>query len=37
MPASVNLDVLYDRSVSIRDSVDDVKFTLLLTLAWWSW
>jgi len=33
MPASVNLDTLYDRSVSIRDSVNDVKFTLLLSLC----
>jgi HAE1 family hydrophobic/amphiphilic exporter-1 len=31
MPASVNLNVLYDRSVSIRESVSDVKFTLFLT------
>ncbi|MBZ5521538.1 MAG: efflux RND transporter permease subunit [Acidobacteriia bacterium] len=33
MPKSVSLDILYDRSVSIRNSVDDVKFTLLLTIA----
>jgi HAE1 family hydrophobic/amphiphilic exporter-1 len=33
MPASVNLDVLFDRSTSIRESVSDVKFTLLLTVA----
>ncbi len=33
MPASVNLAILYDRSVSIRDSVSDVKFTLLLSLC----
>jgi HAE1 family hydrophobic/amphiphilic exporter-1 len=33
MPASVNLDVLIDRSQSIRESVADVKFTLLLTIA----
>ena len=33
MPASVSLNVLYDRSMSIRESVHDVKFTLLLTLA----
>ncbi|MBS1853767.1 MAG: efflux RND transporter permease subunit [Acidobacteria bacterium] len=33
MPPSVNLDVLYDRSESIRESVDDVKFTLLLTVG----
>ena len=33
MPAAINLNILYDRSQSIRDSVDDVKFTLLLTLA----
>ena len=33
IPASVNLDILYDRSVSIRESVRDVKFTLMLTIA----
>jgi HAE1 family hydrophobic/amphiphilic exporter-1 len=33
MPASVNIAVLYDRSVSIRDSVNDVKFTLFLALC----
>jgi HAE1 family hydrophobic/amphiphilic exporter-1 len=33
MPASVNLDTLYDRSVSVRDSVNDVKFTLFLALC----
>jgi len=33
MPASVNLNILYDRSVSIRESVNDVKFTLMLSLC----
>ncbi len=33
LPASVNLTILYDRSVSIRDSVNDVKFTLFLALC----
>jgi HAE1 family hydrophobic/amphiphilic exporter-1 len=33
MPASVDLNVLYDRSVSIRESVNDVKFTLFLALC----
>ncbi len=33
MPPSVRLDILYDRSVSIRDSVQDVKFTLMLTIC----
>ena len=33
LPASVHLDVLFDRSESIRASVSDVKFTLLLTLC----
>ena len=32
LPASVTLHTLYDRSTSIRQSVSDVKFTLLLTL-----
>src|ERR1700730_3439796 len=33
LPASVSLDVLYDRSSSIRESVNDVQFTLLLAIA----
>jgi HAE1 family hydrophobic/amphiphilic exporter-1 len=33
LPASVNLNVVYDRSVAIRESVHDVQFTLLLTIA----
>jgi HAE1 family hydrophobic/amphiphilic exporter-1 len=33
VPASVNLDTLYDRSVSIRDSVNDVKITLFIALC----
>ncbi|HEY7183656.1 MAG TPA: efflux RND transporter permease subunit, partial [Blastocatellia bacterium] len=33
MPAAVNLDVLIDRSMTIRDSIADVKFTLVLTVA----
>jgi HAE1 family hydrophobic/amphiphilic exporter-1 len=33
MPAAINLAVLYDRSVSIRDSVHDVKFTLVLAIG----
>ena len=33
MPASVNLDILFDRSESIRDSVHDVQFTLVLTVC----
>ncbi len=33
MPASINLNILFDRSVSIRGSVAEVKFTLLLTAA----
>jgi len=33
IPPSVKLETLYDRSVSIRESVRDVKFTLLLALC----
>ncbi|MGE5815171.1 MAG: efflux RND transporter permease subunit [Acidobacteriota bacterium] len=33
LPASVDLAVRYDRSQSIRESVDDVKFTLVLTVC----
>ncbi len=30
LPASINLEVLYDRSITIRESIDDVQFTLIL-------
>jgi len=33
MPGSVNLTILFDRSLSIRDSVHDVQFTLVLTMC----
>ncbi|MEJ2091983.1 MAG: efflux RND transporter permease subunit [Syntrophobacterales bacterium] len=33
IPASVNVVVLYDRSKTIRDSVQDVKFTLFLAMC----
>jgi hydrophobic/amphiphilic exporter-1 (mainly G- bacteria), HAE1 family len=33
LPASVSLDVLNDRSISIRQSVNDVQFSLLLAMA----
>ena len=33
LPASVEMKILFDRSESIRASVDDVKHTLLLTLV----
>src|SRR5215467_2631583 len=33
MPPAVSLDILYDRSESIRESVHDVQFTLVLTIA----
>jgi len=32
LPASLSLGIRSDRSVSIRDSVEDVKFTLMLTV-----
>ncbi|MBS2039603.1 efflux RND transporter permease subunit, partial [bacterium] len=32
LPASVNMDVLFDRSVNIRESVRDVEFTLAVTI-----
>lgn len=32
LPQSVKVDVLYDQSQSIRESVDDVQFTLILTV-----
>ena len=33
LPASVSMHILIDRSLSIKDSVRDVEFTLLLTLV----
>ena len=33
IPPSVNLDILFDRTQSIRESVEDVQFTLFLTLC----
>ncbi|HCE44219.1 MAG TPA: acriflavine resistance protein B [Lentisphaeria bacterium] len=32
LPASISMEVLFDRSESIRESVRDVKFTMLLSL-----
>ena len=33
LPAAVSLDILYDRSTSIRQSVNDVQFSLLLAIV----
>ncbi len=33
LPAGLDLDIIYDRSESIRESVHDVKFTLVLTIC----
>jgi HAE1 family hydrophobic/amphiphilic exporter-1 len=33
IPPSVNINVLYDRSISIRESVNDVQFALVLALS----
>jgi hydrophobic/amphiphilic exporter-1 (mainly G- bacteria), HAE1 family len=33
IPGSVDINILYDRSDSIRDSVSDVKFTLFLSIC----
>ena len=33
LPAAVNMEVLFDRSQPIKESIDDVQFTLLLTIA----
>ncbi|MBZ5578425.1 MAG: efflux RND transporter permease subunit [Acidobacteriia bacterium] len=33
MPPAMKLDIFYDRSTSIRESVNDVKLTLLLTVV----
>ena len=33
MPADLHLDISFDRSQTIRDSIEDVRFTLWLTIA----
>jgi HAE1 family hydrophobic/amphiphilic exporter-1 len=33
VPPAINLDTVYDRSISIRESVNDVKFTLELAMV----
>ncbi len=33
LPAGAKLEIMYDRSQSIRESVDEVKFSLMLALA----
>jgi HAE1 family hydrophobic/amphiphilic exporter-1 len=33
VPAAMNIEILYDRSQSIRESVADVQFTLVLTVC----
>lgn len=33
IPEAVGIDVLYDRSLTIRESMHDVKFTLVLTIS----
>jgi len=32
IPGSVNMDILYDRTTAIRASIEDVEFTLVLTV-----
>ena len=33
LPASISLDIYSDRSIAIRESVHDVKFTLVLAIS----
>jgi HAE1 family hydrophobic/amphiphilic exporter-1 len=33
IPGSVNINILYDRSESIRNSINDLQFTLLISIA----
>ncbi|MEL7638776.1 MAG: efflux RND transporter permease subunit [Solidesulfovibrio sp.] len=33
LPPSVKVEFLYDRSVSIKDAIDDVQFTLMLSIS----
>jgi len=33
VPQSIEMGILYDRSISVRASIDDVKFSLILSIA----
>ena len=33
LPAAINLNILFDRSAPIKESIEDVEFTLLLTIG----
>ncbi len=33
LPPAIKMGIIYDRSIDIRNSIDDVKFTLLLTVC----
>ncbi|UBF30036.1 efflux RND transporter permease subunit (plasmid) [Kovacikia minuta CCNUW1] len=33
LPAAINLEVMFDRSQPIKESIDDVQFTLVLTIS----
>jgi hydrophobic/amphiphilic exporter-1 (mainly G- bacteria), HAE1 family len=33
LPPSISMDVIFDRTTGIRESIQDVKFTLLLTIS----
>ena len=33
IPAAIGIEILYDRSISIRESVEEVQFSLMLALA----
>jgi len=37
LPASINVAVLTDRTISIRASIADVQFELLLAVILWCW
>src|ERR1700679_86392 len=37
IPPSVNLEVVHDNSTSIRDSIRDVRFTLILPTSFVVW
>jgi HAE1 family hydrophobic/amphiphilic exporter-1 len=37
LPASIKINLVNDRSLSIREAIHDVNFTLALTVGWWCW
>ena len=35
LPSAIDVNILTDRTITIRASVEDVQFELMLTIGWW--